>query len=75
MSMMWILYILTIKETNKYEKIIITLISILIMYSTLAIKQHVFIDLVSGNIIATCLFFIIRYEKKLTNKFRKLLKF
>ena len=72
-SMLWLLYILYIKQTNIYEKIIIPIISILIMISTLCIKQHVFIDLVSGDIIAIIIFTTIIYEKNLTNKFKKLL--
>ncbi len=73
-SMLWILFIFNIKESTNKEKMIITTISILIMLSTLYLKQHVFIDLVSGDIIATCIYFIIIKDNKLTNKFKKLLK-
>ena len=75
MSMLWLLYILSMKQSNIYEKILIPIMSIIIMLSTLIIKQHVFIDLVSGDIIATVVFIIFMFDKKLTNKFKKLLNF
>lgn len=73
-SMLWLLYVLASKHTNKLEKIIIPILSITIMISTLFIKQHVFIDLVSGVIISTIVFIIVQHEKKLTLKVKKLLK-
>lgn len=74
-SMLWILYIFTIKEANIYEKVFVTIISILIMLSTLFLKQHVLIDLISGDILATIAYIILRYDNKITNKTKKLLKF
>ena len=44
------------------------------MASTLLIKQHVFIDLISGDIIATMVFIVINYENKLTKKVKQLVK-
>lgn len=73
-SMLWLLYMLASKETNKLEKILIPILCIAIMISTLFIKQHVFIDLVSGVIISTVVFIVVQYEKKLTLKVKKLLK-
>lgn len=74
MSMLWLLFIDTSKKSNNIVKIIITILSISIMIATLFVKQHVFIDLVSGDIIAICVFIVIKYENKLTNKFKELLK-
>ena len=71
--MLWILFIFNLKDTKLHEKIIISLISVLIMLSTLLIKQHVVIDLISGDIIAIVVFFVIKYENKLTIKVKELL--
>ena len=73
-SMLWLLYILKSKETSIYEKTIIPILCIAIMISTLFIKQHVFIDLVSGVIFSTIVFIIAQYDKKLTLKVKKALK-
>ena len=48
-------------------KILTAIMSILIMMATLFTKQHVFIDLVSGNILAI-ISYIIVYKLKKTNK-------
>ena len=72
-SMLWILFITNIKKSNKTKILIIT-ISILIMSSTLLIKQHVLIDLVSGNIIAILIYLFINKTNKLTTKTKELLK-
>ncbi len=74
-SMLWLLYVLVSKETSRTEKIIIPILCIIIMISTLFIKQHVFIDLISGVIISTMVFIVVQFEKKLTLKVRKALKF
>jgi membrane-associated phospholipid phosphatase len=73
-SMLWILFTYNLKNTNIYFKLFVFIMSVTIMASTLILKQHVFIDLVSGDIIATCIYFIIIKDNKLTNKFKKLLK-
>ena len=73
-SMMFILYTSTTKNIDLKYKISIFIISILIMLSTLLIKQHVILDLISGDILALIVFLIIRNNKKVTNKFKKLLR-
>ncbi len=73
-SMLWILFITTSKNTNIYFKLFIFIISITIMASTLILKQHVFIDLVSGDIIATVIYIVVCCENKLTKKVKELLK-
>lgn len=72
-SMLFILHILSSKKHTKNFKIFTLITSILIMASTLLIKQHVFIDLVSGNIIAIISFILIKKKSKLTNKIKKLI--
>ena len=74
-SMLWILTTLISKKTNKYFKIIISLISISIMISTLLIKQHVLIDLITGNILMTICYLYVNQNKKIVNKVKKLLTF
>ncbi len=73
-SMMFILYSFSCKNLNIKSKILVLIISILIMLSTLFIKQHVILDLVSGNIIALIIYFILKNNTKLVNKVKKLLK-
>ena len=73
-SMLFILHILSSKKHTKKFKIFTLITSILIMLSTLFIKQHVLIDLILGNIIATIVFLIIKKETKLTNKIKQLVK-
>ena len=71
-SMLFILHICTSSKQTKNFKLFTLITSILIMTSTLLIKQHVFIDLISGNTIATLVFLIIKKENKLTNKIKQL---
>ena len=66
-SMLFLLYILECKNTNNKIKISVTLISILIMFSTLFTKQHVFIDFISGDILALIVYLIVKPSKKLPN--------
>ena len=73
-SMLFILHICTSKKHTKTFKIFTFITSILVMASTLLIKQHVIIDLISGDLIATIIFLIIRKETKLTNKVKQLVK-
>ena len=73
-SMLFILHICTSNKQSKGFKIFTLITSLLIMASTLLIKQHVFIDLISGDIVATIAFLLIRKEKKLTNKLKQLVK-
>lgn len=73
-SMLFILSIFDSKQAKLKTKIIITIISILIMISTLFIKQHVFIDLVSGDILMLLIYITFSKNKKLINYTKKLLK-
>lgn len=72
-SMLFILSACTSKKFNTTFKLLVTIISILIMLSTLFIKQHVLIDLITGNILMTIIFIFVNYNKKLVNKTKKLL--
>ena len=72
--MLFILHICTSKNHTKTFKIFTFITSILVMASTLLIKQHVIIDLICGDLIATIIFLIIRKETKLTNKVKQLVK-
>ncbi len=74
-SMLWILFTYNLKNTNIYFKLFVFIMSVTIMASTLILKQHVFIDLVSGDIIATVIYIVIMCENKLTKRFKELLKF
>lgn len=70
------LFILTIICSNKFNiktKSWITLLSILIMLSTLTTKQHVLIDLITGNLLMTIIFLYVNNNKKLVNKTKKML--
>lgn len=71
-SMLWFLFSLDCNKLSKSRKIFNCSISILIMMSTLFIKQHVFIDLVAGNIMALIAFFIAKCFN--TKKAKELLK-
>lgn len=73
-SMLFLLFIIYYKEGKTHIKLFTIIMSILIMLSTLFVKQHVFIDLISGDILATIVFIISILDKKLTNKITKLLK-
>lgn len=73
-SMVWLLCICSMKNASNGFKVFTTLTSLTIMASTLIIKQHVFIDFVSGDIIALIVFILFYKEKKLTNKVKELLK-
>ena len=74
MSLLFILFIIPTKNINNYIKLSIIFLSILIMASTLFIKQHVFIDAISGNILAIISYYIIIPIYKKNYKFQKLLK-
>lgn len=73
-SMLFILTILQCKQTKTYNKIIIIVISLFIMASTLYTKQHVFIDLVSGDLIMLFIYTTFSQNEKLLNCVKKLLK-
>lgn len=73
-SLSFILYSLTTKNSNKYINIIIIIISLTIMASTMLIKQHVFIDFISGCILSLVVFLIVMNNKFLYMKFKKIFK-
>lgn len=57
-SCLFIISLIDTKEINKQIKIFYIIISILIMLSTLFIKQHIFIDVISACIIAIITYYI-----------------
>lgn len=73
-SFLWIIYTLQMKNTNKYLKITISIISILIILSTLFIKQHVFIDMIGGICITSIVVIIVNHLNELINKIKIVLK-
>ncbi len=73
-SMLFILTITSSKHTNLRNKIIVIISSILIMISTLYTKQHVFVDLVCGDIMMCFIYITFKDNKLLLNKLKKLLK-
>ncbi|NLC48672.1 MAG: phosphatase PAP2 family protein [Tenericutes bacterium] len=59
-SFIWILYILKLKDTNIFIKLLVIFTALLIIISTLCIKQHVFIDMISGITLSIVVYFIVR---------------
>ena len=74
MSLLFITFIIEVKDVNRVIKAIIIFISILIMASTLFVKQHVFIDLVSGDLIALVVYYLIKIIYNKSDFLKKLLK-
>ncbi len=72
-SMLFILYMFEYKKCPNYLKIFTFIISILIMIATLFIKQHVFIDLISGDALAIVSYIIVSKFKKINKKVKELL--
>ena len=72
-SMLFILYMFECKKCPLYLKILTLIISILIMIATLYTKQHVFIDLLSGDILAIVSYIIVNNLKKANKKVKELL--
>lgn len=72
-SMLFILYMFECKKSPLYLKILTLIISILIMIATLYTKQHVFIDLLSGDILAIVSYIIVNNLKKIKKKVKELL--
>lgn len=73
-SFLWIIYTFNTKNTNKYFKVIITIISILIILSTLFIKQHVFIDMLGGISLTILITIIVKHSNLLILRTKKALK-
>lgn len=55
------LYVTINRNVNKYIKIICNIVGILIILSTMFIKQHVFLDAVSAAIIVYLLYLLMKY--------------
>lgn len=72
-SMLFILYMFECKKCPLYLKILTLIISILIMIATLYTKQHVFIDLLSGDVLAIVSYIIVNNLKKTNKKVKELL--
>lgn len=72
-SMLFILYMFECKKAPTYLKILTVIMSILIMMATLFTKQHVFIDLVSGDILAIISYIIVGKLKNTNKKVKELL--
>lgn len=72
-SMLFILYMFECKKCPLYLKILTLIISILIMIATLCTKQHVFIDLISGDVLAIVSYIIVNNLKKTNKKVKELL--
>ena len=73
-AMLFILTSCSSKKVSNQFRIPIIILSILIMYATLGIKQHVVIDLITGDILMTIVYLIVRNNKKIVNLTKKLLK-
>ncbi len=73
-SMLFITFVFENKNFSNISKALITFISILIMIATLFVKQHVFVDLISGDLLALLCYYGISYNYKKNNKVKKLLK-
>ncbi len=74
-SMLWIFYSLKCKNSSWYIKTPIIIMSILIMISTVVIKQHVVIDIIGGIFIAIVAYVLMGiYENKIIkiNKYLKI---
>lgn len=59
------------KQVKRSITVIISIMSIGVIASTIFIKQHVFIDFVGGFVLATIVFFAVKYyfdKKYLTRK-------
>lgn len=74
-SFIWILFIIEKTKYKSISKILTISISLLVIISTLFIKQHVFIDTISGIALAIIGYIIIKLLKKqtknITNKIFK----
>ncbi len=73
-SMLFILSTLFSKKTTKKYKTFIIISSILIMLSTLFVKQHVIIDLITGDLLMIIIFMYVNKSKKIVNYAKKILK-
>ena len=74
-SMLFILSSFCTKKTSNRYRIFILISSLLIMISTLFVKQHVLIDLITGDIMMIIIFIYVSKNKKIVNKMKKILNF
>ncbi len=58
-SMLFVLYMFRCKECSLPSKVITFIIAIMIMVGTLFVKQHVLIDLISGDVIALFIYLVV----------------
>ena len=72
-SMLFILVTFSSKNISIYFKAFTFIISILIMMATLFIKQHVFIDFITGISLMTYVYIFVINNKLLIDKIKKLL--
>lgn len=73
-SMLFILSVYNTKKiTNKF-KFFILISSLLIMLSTLFVKQHVIIDLISGNFMMILIYFYVSNDERIIKKCKKILR-
>ena len=73
-SMLFILVSLVSKKATKQFKIPVIIISILVMISTLLVKQHVLIDLITGDLLMLIIFIYVNKSKRIVKFVQKLLK-
>lgn len=73
-SMLFILYMFECKKCPLYLKILTLIISIFIMMATLLTKQHVFIDLVSGDVMAIITYIVVNKLKNTNKRMKELLQ-
>ena len=72
-SMLFILSSFTSKKVSKDFRYVVSFMGILVMIATLFVKQHVLIDLITGDILMTITYIFASYSKKTVNKVKKLL--
>jgi membrane-associated phospholipid phosphatase len=73
-SMLFITYVLENKDFHIITKISTVCISLLIMAATLFVKQHVFVDFISGILLALISYYLVKFIYKKDDKLKKLLK-
>lgn len=72
-SMLFILTAFTSKKVTNTFRIPVAIMSILVMIATLFVKQHVLIDVITGDILMAIIYLFVTCNKKNVNKAKKLL--
>ena len=72
-SMLFVLSAFTCKKVSNKMKTFILITSIFIMISTVFIKQHVVIDIITGDLLMTFIYLYVNHDKKIVNKIKKML--